>query len=313
MRPAQIEGNVLRLIDDLTGGRPIEDSIFECKANWGDPVKQARQLAAHANAARGEIITWVIGVDQNNKKVVGATDVELANWYPQVESRFDSNLAPHLLPDLRIPYGEHTVVALCFETNRAPYVVKGDGKCRHDFEVPVRVGRKTQSSKREDLLRMLLPTIAQPDVEVISADFSQSKQRSDQSHQGWDFEVRLYFNPSSTDRLTIPFHRLSANIAGTSLAFDKLTSFSLHPVSAHGNVAAQQEQLSVSGPALLFFRASTRTAVSGTMPCNFALEITLPVAEAGGIVTNVVIPFGDRWEERHGEWTLPMREPQQVS
>jgi hypothetical protein len=307
MQPAQLEATVIRLIEDLLAGHPVEDTLFECKSDWGAPERQARQLAAHANGARGAEITWVIGVDQSNKTVLGADAVELANWYPQIESRFDGNFAPRLIRDLRVPFDSQTVVALHFETDRAPYVVRGDGKCQHNFEVPVRVGTHTRSANRMDLLRMLAPTIAIPDVELVEAKAEFSDNRDERTRK-WTFEVKLYLIPKTRDRITIPFHKVHATVSGPH-EFDRFNC-SLKPLpvpipSLPGAVVEQQEQLSICGPGVLVFRGESRSAWSSTLPCNFRLMIRLPIAEAGGAAVTTTVRFGEWTQPNHpGHWVL---------
>src|SRR2546423_5353429 len=120
MRPSQIEAWVLRVVEVLEKGAPIEDSQVELKAQWPDPKKAARQIAGHANAAHGEPILWLIGVDEKTG-AVGADREELSKWWPQVESQFDG-LAPRVT-DLNVPFNGVTIVALLMETDRAPFVV----------------------------------------------------------------------------------------------------------------------------------------------------------------------------------------------
>jgi predicted HTH transcriptional regulator len=125
MRNIQIETKVLEIVDQIREDRPIEDATVELKAEWPTDISKAsRQLAGHANAARGEEILWIIGIDEKNRAIPGANKVELANWIPQIESRFD-DIAPNLSKDLLVSLenGE-SVVALLFETGQAPYVVK---------------------------------------------------------------------------------------------------------------------------------------------------------------------------------------------
>lgn len=143
MRNIEIEGWVLGLVERVNKKMPVEDSREELKADWvADPPKMARQLAAMANAAHGQSILWVIGLDQE-KGVVGASNAELANWWPPISSLFDG-LAP-TFTDLNIPVENKTVVALLFTTDRFPYVVKAD---RDRLELPWREGRRTRSAKR---------------------------------------------------------------------------------------------------------------------------------------------------------------------
>jgi hypothetical protein len=65
MRPIEIEAWVLRVVDQVKKGQPNEDRRVELKAEWIEPPeKAARQIAGHANAARGSNILWIIGLDE---------------------------------------------------------------------------------------------------------------------------------------------------------------------------------------------------------------------------------------------------------
>lgn len=142
MRTHEIENWALNIIDRVKAGHPNEDHRVELKAAWPDPYKAARRIAGHGNAARGESFLWLIGVDKK-LGVKGVSMTDLARWYAQVESQFDG-LAPDMTP-LNIHVDGNTIVALLFESDRAPFVIKAEGidwKC-HGGEAPpsgLRVG-----------------------------------------------------------------------------------------------------------------------------------------------------------------------------
>src|SRR5262249_17835092 len=167
----QIESWALRVIERVEAKQPHEDSRVELKAEWPDYQKAARQIAGHANAARGEPILWLIGVDKD-RGVTGADYNELANWYPPVQSQFDA-LAPRLV-DVNVPWKGKTVVALLFETDRFPFVVKnpvnGQPGCGPvSLEVPWRENTATRSATRSDLIRLISPLRNSLDVEGLDA------------------------------------------------------------------------------------------------------------------------------------------------
>jgi hypothetical protein len=127
MKKYQIEAWALDVIEWVQKGQPIEDSHVELKANWIEPEKAARRIAGHANAARGEPILWLIGVDEKAGTVPGVTFADLSSWYHAVVAWFDE-LAPEPV-SINVPASGVTVAALYFETDRAPYVVKNSGSC----------------------------------------------------------------------------------------------------------------------------------------------------------------------------------------
>jgi len=86
---AQIEARALEAYDLVSSGARREDSGVELKADWPTPDKAARRIAGHANAARGEDILWIVGLDEA-RGVCPFAPEELANWWSQVRAVFDS-------------------------------------------------------------------------------------------------------------------------------------------------------------------------------------------------------------------------------
>ncbi|HKA22780.1 MAG TPA: hypothetical protein VKN18_31200, partial [Blastocatellia bacterium] len=136
MRIHEIEYWALNVLDRIKRHQPIEDSRVELKATWPDPKKAARRIAGHANAARGEPILWLIGVDEGAGTVPGIEFIEFASWYDTVKSAFDE-LAPEPV-SINIPSDGVTIAGLYFETDRAPFVVKNSEGGTIQREVPWR-------------------------------------------------------------------------------------------------------------------------------------------------------------------------------
>jgi len=215
-KPSEIEAWVLRIIDQQKHNQPCEDSLVEMKSEWLEPKRVARLLAAHANAARGEDILWIIGIDES-KGVVGADDKELADWLPAVKACFDG-VFPEVV-DLNVPVDEKTVVALLFSTDRAPFVVKNitygrPGSGPVELEVPWREGCSTRSARREDLIRLLVPITRQPSLEVLGATLTidEPSRASNPSLCNWDMNIKLYIAPSDQNRIVIPCHKCQISI-----------------------------------------------------------------------------------------------------
>lgn len=205
MRPNELEVWVLGILDRVRKGQGIEDSRIELKRDLPEPVKAARQLGGHANAAAGGSILWVIGVDENGK-IVGVDHTEVTVWWAKIGSRFDM-LAPQLIMDLQVPFQEVTVSALLFDTTRAPYVIKNPigGS---PYEVPWREGTGTRTANRADLLRILSPLQTLPDIEVISGTATAMiRGRKPPFKLEWRLQISLYITPASDTKLVLPFHR----------------------------------------------------------------------------------------------------------
>lgn len=210
MKKQDIEYKVLEILERLAKGQPIEDDLVELKAEWPkDHFRAARRIGAHANGARGEPILWLIGVDEK-KGAVGADFEELSIWFAKVRSRFDQLLAPDLI-SLAVPYEGMTVVALLFETDRAPFVVRiPDGRGLVSHEVPWREANSTRSARRADLIKLLYPIKKKPNVEVLSGKVEFQKSIGGMGAKAgyqWTLKLKLYFTTYSSETVVIPFHR----------------------------------------------------------------------------------------------------------
>jgi hypothetical protein len=231
MRRSVIEARVLEIVERVTQGGRVEDDLVECKSQWlDDAYKAARRIAAQANSAQGESILWIIGLDEDANRLIGAREVDLAQWWPQVEKWFDE-VTPELT-SFMVPVVEGvSVCALAFRTDRAPYVVKTDGKGPIHREVPWRSGTSTRSAKRRELLRILLPAIALPEVELVSARTVATHALAQEENAVYEqiaepervtIEVtgELYFQ--CIQRVMLPAHKIVCKLSG--LALDKPTS-----------------------------------------------------------------------------------------
>ncbi len=213
MNKLQLDNWVYSIIDRVNSGQPNEDSRVELKREWIPVEKAARQLGGHANAARGENILWIVGVDEDNG-VVGADKKELANWYPKIESQFDDRVAPYLLINQNISIEDKTVVALLFATDRAPYVVKNPKGGGDQLEVPWRVGNRTIPATRSHLIRLISPLEPLPSIQVIDGHLSFTvAPSSDFEKNGLDLflNLLLYVSLKSDKKLVIPFHQCNVS------------------------------------------------------------------------------------------------------
>src|SRR5437773_7115102 len=121
MRPFEIEAWAMTVIRCLQSGGGNEDARVEMKAAWIPAERAARHIAGHANAAKGDAVLWLVGVDEK-LGVVGAGKNELATWWPQIQSQFEG--VPPTMTPVSVLVEAKEVVALLFETTRFPYVVK---------------------------------------------------------------------------------------------------------------------------------------------------------------------------------------------
>lgn len=215
MKPHQIENWALSIIERIEKGQPIEDSMVELKADWIEPVNAARRLAGHANAARGNKILWLIGIDEN-KGVTGINYQDFAQWFKQTTSFF-SEMFPRA-DSYNIPISGKTVAAVLFETDRAPFVVKNplygkQGSGSIEREVPWREGTSIRSATRSDLIKILSPLQMLPNFEVLNGSIKVTKSTTNENiSYYWRLALSLYVDFISETNLVIPFHRCKAEM-----------------------------------------------------------------------------------------------------
>jgi hypothetical protein len=215
MKSHQIENWALNIIERIDKAQPIEDSRVELKADWIEPVSAARRLAGHANAARGTEIIWLIGVDEK-RGVTGVNYYDFAQWHKQVESHFDE-IAPRSM-SFNIPVSGKTVIAILFETDRAPFLVRNPffgkpGGGSIEREVPWREGTSIRSANRADLIKLLSPLQMLPKFEVLSGYIEVNEARRDGKISYFGrLHLSLYTELLPEARIIIPFHRCSAEI-----------------------------------------------------------------------------------------------------
>lgn len=227
MRKTDLELWVRRIASQVLAGQPNEDFRVELKATWPTEISRiARRLAGLANAAHGELVLLIIGLDGKGQQVTGASDTDLAKWWRQVEAQFNE-LAPRLLLDLNVPVEEKILTALLFETDRAPYIVSTGQPGAVIREVPMRVGTEIRSATRGDLVSILVPQAHLPELTLLTADLSmidptpytvQNGQPPDKYK--WELTASLYAIPVTDNRLTIPKHQSYALVRVPGIAED---------------------------------------------------------------------------------------------
>jgi hypothetical protein len=220
MNAAQLEALVLEAIDRLRLGAGGEDDHVEFKRDWPDPTK-ARQLAGAANRASGDFLIYVIGVDDKDGSVHPLSMIDPATWWSQVESGFDE-VAPELIRHLNIQVSlNEAVVALEFGTDRAPYVVKLLNGGQTEREVPIRVGTRTRSAHRHELLKLLYPVAQIPRLLAMSAELSVRPPGYLGGNADRVIQIRLsthvYFEHVHASTVFLPRHDSGVIFAGDSL------------------------------------------------------------------------------------------------
>src|SRR6266545_3413460 len=261
VRARDIEIWALSVIERVELKQPHEDSRVELKTEWTPPSKAARRIAGHANAARGEPILWLIGVDEK-QGVQGAAFQELADWWKQVQLEFDG-ITP-AMKDVNISWNGHSVVALLFETERAPFVVRNPAHGKQgggsvEREVPWREGTATRSANRNDLMLLLSPLQRVPRYDLLEGRlilFSGNYADDDRTFHTWRLNLTLYMYPQNDSRTVIPPHlcKASFEVAGhiEETYFHKVT-FPVYGNSMTGETSGSGGI--IDGPGLLFVDA----------------------------------------------------------
>ncbi len=208
MRKTDIEFWALSIIERVEKRQLVEDSRVELKADWIESAKAARRIAGHANSAHGEVILWLIGLDEK-QGVKGVDNNDFANWFSAVQSQFDG-IAPDST-SISVPYRDTTILAIIFETDRAPYIVKNPSGGQIQFEVPWRDGTATRTANRAELLRILVPLQRLPTLEVLSGSLM-ALQTSEENIWSWRVELQLYVTSMLQTPVAIPFHQCNATL-----------------------------------------------------------------------------------------------------
>lgn len=226
MKINEIEHWAFTILEMVESGQPVEDSRVELKSTWISPEKASRRIAGHANAAKGLPVLWIIGIDEE-KGITGVAANEFSDWYNKVKSQFDGPVPT--VTSVCIKHDDKTCVALLFETDMAPFVVRNpvfglQGGGPVEWEVPWREGTSIRTAHRSELLKLILPTTGLPKVEVTGGILRAKLQNNELE---WSLRLFLYFEPISNDRVVILFHRcrgelLFPNTGSEPYQFDRI-------------------------------------------------------------------------------------------
>jgi hypothetical protein len=206
----QIEARVIAAVDRVRSGQHLEDALVEMKRELIPADKAARRIGGHLHAALGEGVLWIVGIDEQTGVLFDVPDH--VDWWASVQKGFNG-LAPELT-DLRVPFDQHSVLALYFWPDRAPFVVRnpdfGSSPTAISLEVPWRDGTRTRSATREDLLRILLPVQRRPDIDVLEAKAMLVAGGGRENN--FRATVDVYITPRADRRVVFPYHKCRVEI-----------------------------------------------------------------------------------------------------
>lgn len=286
MTPSQIEAWALHVISRVVRGGPLEDSRIELKADWIDTGKAARRVAGHANAAGGESILWLFGVDET-RGVVGVKSNDLSLRISKLNSSFDGT--PPSVKDVIVSTAIGDVVALQFETDRAPYVVKTGSTGGVEKEVPWREGTRVRSATRAELIGLIHPYTRVPDFDLISGHALSRPTHIGPGEHDYGSELKivldLYVVPIDDQRVVIPRHscecRVLSSVRWTSSRRVRLLPPKLpqNPLSSFVMGIGSEERTFSDSPLVRFSAHEAIFDGPGRIRCEWELygHGTLPV------------------------------------
>jgi hypothetical protein len=265
MNRLEVERRVHRILDDVEAGRPVEDDRMELKREWPDDFyKTARRVAGHANAARQEPIIWIIGVDEERRVIEGVdAGVDVARWSQQLQAIFENRWAP-IITVHNVPRDDKIVVALVFNTEGAPYLVKTANTDR--LELPWRSGTLVRSAKRHEVFATLSEPASFPDFEIRYGELTAQANRRVPPDEifahTFSISFTLYVVPRSEKAVFFPAHRAQFFVRFDDLAepisFGRTRWQSLDD---DPNVVAEERQIGFRAPGFAKMYASVQIPV----------------------------------------------------
>jgi hypothetical protein len=262
MRAIDLETKVITAVDQIRAGKSVEHDFIECKRDWPKENK-ARQLAASLNRAGGDPVIYIIGIDEKTGEVFDVLSTEVSDWWGQITPKFDQT-PPEIVRHVSVPVGDagEQVMAVAFASDRAPYMVK-TGLPNPSLEVPMREGTSTRTARRDELLRLLIPTVTVPRAVVLEAGLtiedsgvapvtlnSGPNPKRDLYSFG---SVRIYVEHNGRDLVSFPAHGMSGRVSVSGHSFPLRVRQTTEGTSLAGSrdplaVRANYDGVTVNGP-----------------------------------------------------------------
>lgn len=196
-----------------------EDSRVELKRELTDDYKVARRIAGHCNASRGDMVLWIVGVDEVNG-VVGWNAPDFSEYLPKVWSYFSDGHPA--CTEVAFQFDGFSCVALAFSTSRAPYLVKNPSYgCQRgeviEREIPWREGTSIRTAKRDEIMRLLLDHTLTPEIEffrghVALSEIVDAGRPPATGEVLLKLQIEFYAMPRDEISVVFPLHRISASL-----------------------------------------------------------------------------------------------------
>jgi hypothetical protein len=280
MRAIDLEARVITAVDQIRARQPVEHDLIECKRSWPQE-KKARQLAGSLNRAGGDPVIYIIGIDEKTGEVHDVSGIDILDWWSQIVPQFD-HTPPELVRHLNVQVGEagEHVVAVAVASDRAPYVVK-TGSANPSLEVPMREGTGTRSARRDELLRMLIPTVRLPQVVLLEVELNSEyfppSSGSPTEELNCTGQLRLYVEHNGSGIVTLPAHGMRGQVTVSGEKFE----VNVAPPMEHANVPAgprsfgfqrPSDGVTLTGPRAVPFQLTVRGLTPEHVPLLIAAD-----------------------------------------
>jgi hypothetical protein len=327
--PRELEYRTLNLVEDAMAGRPLAERDVQAAAyrSWpGPPRAAAARLAAHANAARGKDLLWIIGLDitrPGKAKTPGADLARLNDWLAALSAFFDG-VAPRV-SGLRVPLAgneqgkpQAAVVALHIETGRAPFVIRGKAGAKNGkaplMEVPWldADSHRLRTAGRLELVKLLSPLQDLPQFEILEAEltFYRNPHVSIASRATfrWSVDAAVYVMPRAEARVVIPLHRCRGEIAIKESSFrSDGTDFSLTADKNSPAVRVTESAAMIEGLGRFFIYCCGSTTDPQPLwqnPASLLIDLTPAGAERAATASAELRPQTTLESNQVGRWKL---------
>ena len=311
--PTELEYRTLQFLE---GNEHLVGGPTACFPSWpGPPLAAARRLAAHANAARGRDLLWLVGV--RHGKVTGAEAAGLEEWLAGVSRHFDG-LAPRVRA-YNVPAGRGhrgrplQVVALHVETERAPFVVRLAGG-QPSFDVPWfdATDGAVRSAGRQELVKLLAPLQDLPSFEVLEAELTfyhnPHAAPGNKALYRWTLDGSLYAVPTGDARVVVPLHRCHGGIASADGKFaSDGTDLSLTADKASPGVRVTESAALIEGLGRVFMYACGSTGhreIAWQEPISVRIDLTPAGHDRAAVALADLRPEPVRENNQAGRWKL---------
>ena len=309
MNRSTIEARVYEIAERVKAGQPVEDDFVELKRDFEPAKDVARKIAGHANVAHGEPVLWIFGIDQKGQKIVGLADVpDIADWGQQLVSRFDDGVAPDMALTVAPLVDGLTILAILFLTDRAPYVVKNQQGGQITSDVPYRVGTRTDSARRSQILRMLGPIERVPEIELFSA-YAEANAISSEELV-WHLNATVYITPPTRERVVIPAHKCFATLETGGVLVERLARMSAPVSFGHEAVEFDKASFIINGPGQIMLVAGGNGLHPRILPQRMRARIEmLAIGAARPAIVTADLFFRQPVNSAAGTWYTAGSEP----